>query len=330
MILAGDIGGTKTNLAYYTVEGDRLVPSLMKSYPSHDFRSLNEVLRVLQREHPVKITAAAFGIAGPIVDGKSKMTNLGWDVDGKEIAAELRLKSVGLLNDLEATAYGTLRLAEGEKVVLQKGTAQPHRAIAVIAAGTGLGEGGLVWDGIRYRAIPSEGGHTDFAPRNALEIELLQFLLTKYERVSYERIVAGPGMVNLYEFFRHRSSAPEPPWLTEQMATTDPAAAVSRAGMESSDQVCVQVLELFVSLYGAEAGNLALKLLATGGVFVGGGIAPKILSKLKQGVFVDSFVRKGRYQSLLESIPIQVVLNDKTALMGAAHYAVVMNDGDRG
>ena len=230
MILAGDIGGTKTNLAYFSVEGDRLVPSLMISYQSHKFSSLNEAVRELLREHPARITGAAFGIAGPIVDGRSKLTNLGWDVDGRDIAADLKLQSVGLLNDLEATAYGTLRLAEGEKVTLQKGVAQPYRAIAGIAAGTGLGEGGLVWDGVHYRAVPSEGGHTDFAPRNDLEIELLQFLLTKYKRVSYERIVAGPGMLNLYEFFRRRSSFPEPGWLTEKMKTGDPAAAISQAG----------------------------------------------------------------------------------------------------
>ncbi len=325
MILAGDIGGTKTNLAYYDVEGEYLVPRLTKSYQSSSFKSLNEVVRALQREHPAEITGAAFGIAGPIVDGRSKLTNLGWDVDGRDIAADLKLRHVGLLNDLEATAYGTLRLAENEKVTLQKGTAQAHRAIAVIAAGTGLGEGGLVWDGEHYRAIPSEGGHTDFAPRNDLEIELLQFLLTKYRRVSYERIVAGPGMLNLYEFFRRRSSSPEPAWLTAKMKTGDPAAAISQAGMDGADPVCVQVLDLVVSLYGAEAGNLALKLLATGGVFVGGGIAPKILTKIQQGTFVESFVRKGRYQSLLEQMPIHLVLNDKTALVGAAHYAVVMH-----
>jgi glucokinase len=326
MILAGDIGGTKTNLAYFSPEGDRLVLSTFKSYVSRDFGSLEEVIDRFTHEHSASITHAAFGIAGPIVDGTSKLTNLGWHVDAKKVASHLRLGSVGLLNDLEATSYGTLRLAEGEKVVLREGTPRPQAAIAVIAAGTGLGEGGLVWDGRRYRSLPSEGGHTDFGPRNELEMDLLRYLRTKYDRVSYERVVAGPGILNLYEFFRSRADYAEPDWLTTRMKKSDPSAAISRAGSEGKDPVCVQVIDLFVSLYGAEAGNLALKILATGGVYVGGGIAPKILRKMQEGGFVDSFVSKGRYTDLLRRVPIYIVLNDRTALMGAAHYALVMND----
>ncbi len=325
MILAGDIGGTKTNLAYFSVEGDRLVLSTFKSYMSREFSSLEEVIGRFTREHSAEITHAAFGIAGPIVNGTSKLTNLGWHVDAEQVASHLHLGSVGLLNDLEATSYGTLRLAEGEKVVLREGTPRPRAAIAVIAAGTGLGEGGLVWDGRRYRSMPSEGGHTDFGPRTELEMDLLRFLQTRYDRVSYERVVAGPGIVNLYEFFRSRAEYPEPEWLTVEMEQGDPSAAISKAGSEGKDDVCVQVIDLFVSLYGAEAGNLALKILATGGVYVGGGIAPKILKKMREGSFIDSFDSKGRYTDLLRKIPVYVVLNDRTALMGAAHYALVMN-----
>jgi glucokinase len=326
MILAGDIGGTKTNLAYFSDEGDRLVLNTFKSYVSREFSSLEEVIGRFTREHSAGITHAAFGIAGPIVNGTSKLTNLGWHVDAKQVASHLHLGSVGLLNDLEATSYGTLHLAEGEKVVLREGTPRPGAAVAVIAAGTGLGEGGLVWDGRRYRSLPSEGGHTDFGPRTELEMDLLRFLRTKHDRVSYERVVAGPGIVNLYEFFRRRAGHPEPEWLTAEMKQGDPSAAISKAGSEGKDDVCVQVIDLFVSLYGAEAGNLALKILATGGVYVGGGIAPKILKKMQEGSFIESFDSKGRYADLLRKIPIYVVLNDRTALMGAAHYALVMND----
>jgi glucokinase len=326
MILAGDIGGTKTNLAYFTAGGDTLTPTLVESYASHEFSSLPDVLKTLVRDHPAKIEAAAFGIAGPIVNGRSKLTNLGWDVDAREVASFLKLNNVGLLNDLEATAYGTLRLHSNDKVLLKEGTGVPHAAIAVIAAGTGLGEGGLVWDGSRYRALPSEGGHTDFAPRSELEIDVLRFMLGKHERVSYERLVSGPGLLNLYQFFRSRSTYDEPSWLKEKLALGDPSAAISRAAMEGNDDVSVKALEMFVSLYGAEAGNLALKLLATGGVFVGGGIAPKILPKIQQGPFLNSFSRKGRYSDLLKKIPIHVIMNDKIALVGAAHYALIMND----
>lgn len=325
MILAGDIGGTKVNLAYFEVKGELLTPVLLKSYPSREFQSLNELLRRLSADHPAEITAAAFGVAGPVVDGRSKLTNLGWVIDSRDVSSLLKLKNVGLINDLGATAYGALRLSEGEKLVLNAGVPQPHAAIAVIAAGTGLGEGGLIWDGRRYRAIPSEGGHTEFGPRNETEIELLRFLLTKYSRVSYERILAGPGFVHLYEFFRSKAAYPEPQWLKDRMAAGDQAAAISAAGLGATDEVCVQVVSMFASVYGAEAGNLALKILGTGGVYVGGGIAPKILPMIKKH-FMESFTTKGRYSDLMQRMPVYVMLNEKAALFGAAHYAMVMND----
>jgi glucokinase len=231
MILAGDIGATKTNLAYYDVQGDILTSILVQSFPSRDYGNLTDVVEKMHTGHPATITAAAFGIAGPVVDGRSKLTNLGWDVDGRDVASLLNLKGVGLINDLQATAYGTLRLAANETLELNKGAAQLHAPIAVIAAGTGLGEGGLIWDGRRYRAFPSEGGHTEFGPRNETEIDLLRFLTKKFGRTSYERIVAGPGFVNLYEFFRSRADYPEPQWLSDRMQKGDPSAAISVAGV---------------------------------------------------------------------------------------------------
>ncbi len=325
MILAGDIGGTKANLAYFNADGETLTPVLFKSYPSRQFRSLVDLLRQLRSEHPAELTAAAFGIAGPVVDGCSKLTNLGWTIDSRDISAWLKLKTVGLINDLGATAYGALRLSHEERLVLNAGVPQPHGAIAVIAAGTGLGEGGLIWDGRRYRAIPSEGGHTEFGPRNELEIELLRYMMKKFSRVSYERIVAGPGFMNLYEFFRSKSTYAEPQWLKDGMAAGDPAAVISQAGIDATDEVCVRVVRMFASLYGAEAGNLALKILGTGAVYVGGGIAPKIIPMIKEH-FMAAFTTKGRYSELMKQMPVYVILNEKTALLGAAHYALVMND----
>ncbi|HEX9007364.1 MAG TPA: glucokinase [Bacteroidota bacterium] len=324
MILAGDIGGTKTNLAYYKSDGGVLVPVLFKSYLSQQFSSLHEVLYAMRREHPADISTAAFGLAGPVSEGRGHLTNLGWDITADEIRDDLKVPAVGLLNDLEATAYGTLHLLESEKVVLQGGTPREHGAIVVIAAGTGLGEGLLVWNGKRYQTVPSEGGHADFAARNDLEMELLKFLLTRYEHVSWERILSGPGLYTLYEFLRARAGVPEPPWLKEQIGSGDPAAAVSRAGMERKDPVCSAVLDLFVSLYGAEAGNLALKFLGTGGVFVGGGIAPKILDRIQMGSFIASFNAKGRLSDLVRKIPVAVVTNDRIALTGAAHFAQLL------
>ncbi len=325
MILAGDIGGTKANLAYFLEEGHTLTLKAEASFPSQKYHSLEEVIDRMLFDHPVEITKAAFGIAGPVVDGKSKLTNLGWEVDSRRVSDMLKLESVGLINDLQATAYGTLRLSPDDKLVLQAGAPQPGSPIAVIAAGTGLGESALVWDGQQYRAIPSEGGHTDFGPRNEVEVELLRFLTAKFGRVSYERIVAGPGFVNLYEFFRSKAEYPEPGWLKEKLRSEDPSAAISQTGVEGKDQACVETVETFASVYGAEAGNLALKVLATGGVYVGGGIAPKILPVIQKH-FVDAFVTKGRYTGIMKQMPVCVVLNEKTALVGAAHYALMTHD----
>ncbi|MFN0158369.1 MAG: glucokinase [Bacteroidota bacterium] len=323
MILAGDIGGTKTNLAYFSIKDGTLESHTLASYPSQQHGSLRDIVVRFIADNPAPVTASAFGIAGPVMNGRSEATNLPWIVDASELATALNLKHVSLLNDLSATAYGILRLSEKDKFMLNPGKAELHAPIAIIAAGTGLGEGGLVWNGTEYRTLASEGGHTDFAPRNELEMDLLRFLLKRYDRVSYERIISGPGLYNIYEFLRTRATSPEPQWLKDQIASGDPSAAVSRAATEQKDMVCADALEIFISLYGAEAGNLALKLLSTGGVYVAGGIAPKIITQIQQGSFMKSFAQKGRFTNLLKNMPVSIVLDDKAALLGAAHYALM-------
>ncbi len=328
MILAGDIGGTKTNLAYVDMNGDRLTLQVTESYSSRDHTSFSELVRRFIRDHPAVIGGGSFGVAGPVVNGRCEATNLPWVLDEGEISAVLNGAPARLLNDLEATAYGILRLGANDRYVLNTGMPEDHGTIGVIAAGTGLGEGVLVWDGSGYKALPTEGGHVDFAPRNEVEMELLRFLLKRHERVSYERVVSGPGLYSLYQFFRERSGSPEPGWLKQQLAVDDSSVVVSRAAMEGKDNVCVQALDSFVSLYGAEAGNLALKILARGGIYVAGGIAPKILDAITRGAFLKSFMTKGRFSHLLGTIPVIVVLNEKTALLGAAHYALMKGSHD--
>lgn len=232
-----------------------------------------------------------------------------------------------LINDLEANAFGIAALTAADFLVLKEGVPDSAGNAAIISAGTGLGEGGLYWDGHQHCPFASEGGHADFAPRNELEIELLRYLLTLYPRVSYERVLSGPGLYNMYQFFRFLRHGQEPDWLHEQLRQRDPAAVISQAALEGKCQVCVESLDLFVSIYGAEAGNLALKVMARGGVFVGGGIAPKIVQKMKGPKFLEAFVEKGRMKALLDDIPVRVILNDKTALIGAARYAILRGEG---
>jgi glucokinase len=230
---------------------------------------------------------------------------------------------VALLNDLEANAYGLAMLAPDDFVALNNGTTEASGNMAIIAAGTGLGEAGLHWDGGQHHPFASEGGHASFAPSNAFQIELLSYLLREFTHVSWERVVSGPGLYNIYRFLRDTGRGEEPPWLGEEIRRGDPAAVISQAALAGSSALCGQALDLFIALYGAEAGNLALKLMASGGVFVGGGIAPKIITKLRDSTFIEAFVAKGRMQSLLQDIPVRVILNDKAALLGAARFAAL-------
>jgi glucokinase len=320
MILAGDIGGTKTNLALYSVEGDKLVPSVKKSFASKDYSSLEAVLRDFLAGSTAPITAACFGIAAPVIANTAKTPNLSWFIDGHEIARRLNLNSVALLNDLEAAGYGALTLDSGEFLTLSAGNPEPQANIGLIAAGTGLGQAMLYSDGSGYRVLASEAGHADFAPRTPLEIDLLVYLIPRFGHVSYERVVSGPGLFNIYSFLRDAKHLAEPAWLKERLAAADPGAVISQAALAQEAEICVQALDLFVAAYGAEAGNLALRAKALGGIYVGGGIAPKILPKLVDGDFLRAFTDKGRYSEFVSRVPVHVILNEEAALRGAASY----------
>lgn len=323
MILAGDIGGTHTRLAFLEDKSGRLIGVAEETFPSREYASLEAVVQKFIATHPLPITCACFGIAGPVRHGRSDATNIPWLVDSTLVAHELGLKSVGLINDLEANAWGIAVLEAEDFVVLNQGASDTSGNAAIISAGTGLGEAGLYWDGRQHFPFATEGGHTDFAPRKRLEVELLEYLLKQFPRVSYERVVSGPGLLNIYRFLRDSGRGEEPPWLAEQMRDEDPGAVISQAALSGKSELCAQALDLFVSLYGAEAGNLALKVMATGGVFLGGGIAPKIAQKLRDPVFLDAFTAKGRMKPLLQAMPVRVILNDKTALLGAARFAAL-------
>jgi glucokinase len=327
MILAGDIGGTNTRLALVEATTDDLRIVAEKTFPSRERTSLEAAIAEFLSLHSCDLTRASFGIAGPVRNGRCEATNLPWMVDSRNVAKRLRLKGVGLINDLEANAYGVAVLSSRDFVILNKGIRNAKGNMAIISAGTGLGEAGLYWDGEVHRPFASEGGHADFAPRNHLEMELLNYSMNRYRRVSYERLVSGPGLVNVYQFLRDTGKGKEPAWLTEQMRDGDPAPIISQHGLEGKNLLCLQALEIFVSLYGAEAGNLALKLMATGGVYLGGGIAPKIIQKLKEPEFMNAFTAKGRMRPLLQDIPVRVIMNPKTALLGAARHAALQLGG---
>ena len=326
LVLAGDIGGTKTNLALYSVHGDKLRSERFQTYPSKHYSGLIPVLGEFLAASAGAIDAASFGIAGPVVDGKVKTPNLPWLIDIAEVRRALKLEPVTLLNDLEATAYGIFTLEDDAFYSLNEGAMRHSGNKALIAAGTGLGQAILYDDGRHFHPIASEGGHGDFAPRNDLEIELLRYLIGRFDHVSYERVLSGPGLLNIYRFFREARGMEEPTWLAERLAVSDDASAtITQCALAREDEICVKTLDLFVSVYGAEAGNLALRAKSVRGLYVGGGIAPKILDKLKDGTFMRAFGDKGRYADLLGAIPVQVVLNDHAALRGAAYHAAFLS-----
>jgi glucokinase len=325
MVLAGDIGGTNTRLAFFEGTPDHLTPVALEVFPNRGHKGLEEIVARFVANHKVKAGAACFGIAGAVRDGYVETTNLPWTVSAKKIAGELRVEDVQLVNDLEANAHGIALLAESDFVVLNPGLPCPGGNRALISAGTGLGEAGLLAeaDG-SYRPFPSEGGHVDFAPRNDHEIELLRYLMGRFEHVSYERVLSGPGLHNLYQFLRDTRRGEEPAWLKDEIAHgDDPSAAIAKSALAGTSAMAVQALDMFVSIYGAEAGNLALKVVATGGTFIGGGIAPKILPKLNSPTFMQAFQDKGRVSSLLKDTAVRVITNDKTALFGAGRVAAM-------
>jgi glucokinase len=324
VILAGDIGGTKTILGLFEEAGPNLNALSSGEYRTTHFSSLEEIIAAfLGPERSESVHAACFGVAGPVVSGRAMLTNLGWSIEEAALAAALPAADIALINDVQATAIGALHLELNELHVLNEGAKRTEPAnIAVIAAGTGLGEGFLFWDGTRYHAGASEGGHVDFAPRNATECELLRVLRVRLGRhVSYERLLSGSGLTAIYQFAREHSGRAEPPWLSARLANGDVAAVIADAALAGDDSVCKAALECFVEIYGAEAGNLALKVLALGGVFVAGGIAPKILAEIRRGAFMRAFTAKGRFAPLLSTIPVKIVLNRTAALLGAAYHA---------
>lgn len=328
MILAGDIGGTKTILALFTIDGERIVLLDEQVFPSQRYKDFLDVLQEFLRGRRYPVQHACFGVAGPVINGRCEATNLPWIVDADQISKKIGIPSVWLLNDLEATAYGALSLTEKEYCTLNQGQTDLKGNRGVIAAGTGLGEAILFWDGTKYVVSASEGGHTDFAPRNPFEIKLLEYLMKSFGRVSYERVLSGPGLLNIYQFLRDSGHGKEPLWLSERLEREDPSALISEIALSGKVDLCVKALDLFVSVYGAEAGNQALRIMAIGGIYIGGGIAPKILDKLLDGTFMKAFAEKGRFSSFMTSIPVRVILNEKTALIGAARYACILEEGN--
>lgn len=325
LILGGDVGGTKAYLGLYQADGTDLKPVTVERYVSGDFAGATELLaRFIDHcgQQPDRIV---LGVPGPVRHTPVKPVNLPWSIDPDQISAALGDVDVSLLNDLEATAYGTLTLTDDDVIEINRGEPDPRGGKVIIAAGTGLGEAGLAWSGGKYVAVPSEGGHTSFAPGTELEADLWRWLFERHGHVSWERVVSGMGLANVYEFLRESSPEAEPDWLREQLREPgEQARIISLAAKEARVPLAVEALEIFVSLYGAEAGNLALKMLATGGVYVGGGIAPRIIDELLDGTFMDAFAEKGRVSDVLRRIPVHVIKNDNTALLGAAFFGAHM------
>ena len=320
MILAGDVGGTKTLLAVFD-PGAGMSRVREATLPSRELESLESAVEAFLLGAPrLKVDVGCVGVAGPLVDGRCVATNLPWAVDERRLSAAAGAP-VKLINDLEAAAHGVLTLAAEQFFVLQPGTPKPGGNMALIAAGTGLGQALIVADGPAYRVVPSEGGHADFAPADDLQVDLLRFLRAEFGHVSWERILSGPGLANVYRFLQTRAGHAAPDWLRARLQREDPGAVVGEVGLAGRDPVCAEALGLFVSIYGSLAGNLALESLALGGLFVGGGIAPKIRTKLADGRFMAAFRAKGRLESLLAALPVKVALDTRAGLLGAAHVA---------
>jgi glucokinase len=319
MILAGDIGGTHTRLALFEPVGE-LTIVIEKKYPSQEYKGLELIATQFLKEYKTTVAAACFGIAGPIVNGRATPPNLPWIVDARELSKTLHIPTVHLINDLQANANGLKALKSDELFLVQKGKKHVGNQ-ALLSAGTGLGEAGLYWTGKTHLPFASEGGHVDFAPRNALEIELLIYLQKKLGHVSYERVVSGPGIHLLYDFLIEKGYEKASSEVTLAMKESDASAVIGNFGLQNKDKACAQALDWFLSLLGAEAGNVALKFLALGGLYLGGGIAPRLARRFVESDFLRSFSEKGRFKELLESIPIYIVMNDNTALLGAACFA---------
>jgi len=324
MLIAGDIGGTKTLLALYDAERGPRRPVAEAEFASARYQGLEGMIEEFLGRHRAKASAACFDVAGPVIDGRAQLTNLPWVLEERALCSRLGLERTTLLNDLQAIAHAVPHLQADELRTIKPGRAQPRGAKAVIAPGTGLGEAFLVWGDSEYIACPSEGGHADFAPGDALQIELLRYLRERYARVGYERVCSGMGLPNIYDFLRDSGRATESPALAAELAQAPdrtPLIVAAALRAPDGDALCKLTLRSFVSILGAEAGNLALKVLATGGVYLGGGIAPRILAQLEDGTFARAFVNKGRFAGMLEGIPVHVIAT-RAALLGAAIYGL--------
>lgn len=327
MLLAGDIGGTKTVLALFeTQTQDDIVrhPVAERTFPSAQYQSLETIIDEFLQDTAAPVSSGSFGVAGPVVDGTARVTNLPWTIDAAAIAGQFGFP-IHLLNDLEAIATAVPHLEATDLITLQEGEARPQGAIAVIAPGTGLGEGFLVWNGTRYEAHPSEGGHTAFGPTTPEQLDLLTYWLPRMGHVSYERVCSGLGIPNIYTFLRETGRYEEPGWLRAQLdERNDPTPIIVKAAVNSEADICVATLEIFMEILGDEAGNMALMVLATGGVFLGGGIPPRILPQLQKGPFLKFFNDKGRFSDIMARIPVNVIYNPKAGLYGAAYDALLL------
>ncbi len=324
MIIAGDVGGTNVRLALFENRG-RSSPILQEKYASHDFADFPSLLKTFIGTLKIDgIAKACFGVAGPVIDGRCQTTNLPWVIDSAQLSKDLNIPQVWLINDLEANAWGLRALKPEEFLVLNPGTEQKGNA-ALISAGTGLGEAGLYWDGKVHHPFACEGGHCDWAPTSEEEVDLWCYLKRKFGHVSYERLLSGSGIYQIYRFLIDTKKEKEDPALNGIKESDEPQKIITEKGLKKQCPACVRTLNLFASIYGSEAGNLALKFLSTHGVYIGGGIAPKIIDVLKAGQFMKSFIAKGRFALMLSKIPVKVVLNDQTALLGAAQYAQEKN-----
>jgi glucokinase len=321
MILAGDIGGTNARLAYFQPQNGHLSLVSERVFPSREHSELGEIVSQFVHDSGTQPDMACFGIAGPVRNGRVETSNLPWVIEQSKLAKQIHLPATLLINDLEASAWGIGALSVGDLVPLNPINGRSVGNQAVIAPGTGLGEAGLFWDGSRHHVFACEGGHTDFGPQGDLQIELVRFLKGRFGHVSYERVLSGPGLVNVYEFLRDGGYGKESSEFAALLKKGDPAAAISRAALDGTDKLAEQALDLWIAVYGAEAANLALKVMATGGLFLAGGISPKILAKLTGPIFMQAFVAKGRLRPLVESIPVHVITNDKAGLLGAARCA---------
>jgi glucokinase len=322
IVLAADVGGTKTNMALFEVKDTQFNILSEKSYHTKDYTSFTEMVRSFHSNKLIKIDSICLGVAGPVFEGKVQGTNFPWYIDGKEISKELRIASVFIINDMEANAYGLAALQEKDFEIIHKGSEVPGNAV-IISPGTGLGEVALYWDGTHYHPFASEGGHCDFSPRNTLEIALWKYMYKKYKHVSWERVLSGSGFYDTYQFLIKYRKQTVPTFIQQSMLNENPATVITNLAIQGKDAICREAFDLFTKFLAMESAQLALKMKATGGIYIGGGIVPKIIKGMDRTIFNRSFKQSGRLNKLLKMVPVKLILNQKTAMLGAAYYGAM-------